>query len=69
MREARTTSALLFHIMSSSPIETRPEVVNRCDSRFMTGFKTEFVTGHILMTVFMTELMMVFMTVSITVLN
>ena len=26
--------------------ETRPEVVNRCDSRLMTGFKTEFVTGH-----------------------
>ena len=44
-------------------IKTRPEVVNRCDSRFMTGFKTEFMTGHILMTVFMTELMMVFMTV------
>ena len=23
-------------------MKTRPEVVNRCDSRFMTGFKTEF---------------------------
>ena len=51
------------------PSLTRPEVVNRCDSRFMTGLKTEFVTGHILMTLFMTELMMVFMTVSITVVN
>ena len=49
------------------PGKTRPEVVNRCDSRFMTGFKPEFVTGHI--TLFMTELMMVFMTVSITVVN
>ena len=46
------------------PGKTRPELVNRCDSRFMTGFKPEFVTGHILMTVFMTEFMMVFMIVS-----
>ena len=45
-------------------VVTRPEVVNRCDSRFMTDFKTEFVTGHILITVFMTEFMMVFMKVS-----
>ena len=36
--------------------ETRPEVVNRCDSRFVTGFKTEFVTRVL------TRLLMVFMT-------
>ena len=51
-------------MQKSVDARTRPEVVNRCDSRFMTDFKTEFVTGHILITVFMTEFMMVFMKVS-----
>ena len=63
MKDIDTVCFLLPHIGLVTSI-TRPEVVNRCDSRFMTGFKTEFVTGHILITVFMTEFMMVFMKVS-----
>ena len=36
----------LYQDVHQGKNKTRPEVVNRCDSRFMTGFKTEFVTGH-----------------------
>ena len=41
-------------------LKTRPEVVNRCDSQYVTDFKREFVTG--VMTGFIMEFMTLFMT-------